>query len=59
MVDKFEKTGSFNISRERGRKPVIVDRIEEAALQVEEDKAINVHASTSIHRVAEAVDMPC
>lgn len=58
MVAKFEKTGSFNVSRGRGRKPVSVDRIEEVALQVEEDKSSNIHASTSIRRVAEAVDMP-
>ena len=52
----MKKTGSFNLSRGRGRKPVSVDRIQEVALQVEEDKAINVHASTSIRRVAEEVE---
>ena len=52
VVAKFENTGSFNVSRGRGRKPVSVDRIEEVAHQVQEDKAINVHASTIICRVA-------
>ena len=49
---KKKKIGSFNVSRLRGRKPVSVDRIKEVALHVEENKAINVHASTIICRVA-------
>ena len=54
----MKKTGSFNVSSGRGRKPVSVDQIEKGALQVEDDKTINVHGSTSIRREAEAEDMP-
>ncbi|GFU36043.1 uncharacterized protein TNCV_4191441 [Trichonephila clavipes] len=42
----------------RGRKPVSTEAIEKVALQVEEDKASNVQASTSVHRVAKALDLP-
>ncbi|GFW58698.1 DUF4817 domain-containing protein [Trichonephila clavipes] len=58
MVTKFEETGSLNVRSGRGRKPVSAEAIEKVALQVEEDKASNVQASTSVHRVAEALDMP-
>ncbi|GFX34555.1 uncharacterized protein TNCV_3657931 [Trichonephila clavipes] len=42
----------------RGRKHISAEEIEKVALQVEEDKASNVQASTSVHRVAEALDLP-
>ncbi|GFT22604.1 uncharacterized protein TNCV_2983731 [Trichonephila clavipes] len=57
MVTKFE-TGSLNIRSGRGRKPVSAEAIEKVALQVEEDKASNVQASTSVRLVAESLDLP-
>ncbi|GFS78129.1 uncharacterized protein TNCV_1107511 [Trichonephila clavipes] len=42
----------------RGKKPVSAEAIEKVALQVEEDKSSNVLASTSVRRVAEALDLP-
>ncbi|GFU65191.1 uncharacterized protein TNCV_2133961 [Trichonephila clavipes] len=50
--------GSLNVRSGRGRKPVSTEAIEKVALQVEEDKASNVQASISVHRVAEALDLP-
>ncbi|GFU07640.1 uncharacterized protein TNCV_1646671 [Trichonephila clavipes] len=44
---------------EEGKKPVSTEAIEKVALQVKEDKSSNVLASTSIHREAEALDLPC
>ncbi|GFV39803.1 DUF4817 domain-containing protein [Trichonephila clavipes] len=58
MVTKFEETGSLNVRSGRGRKPVSAEAIEKVALQVEEDKASNVQASTNVHLVAEALDLP-
>ncbi|GFV30855.1 uncharacterized protein TNCV_4012891 [Trichonephila clavipes] len=58
MITKFEETGSLNVRSRRGRKPVSTEAIEKVALQVEEDKASNVQASTSVRRVAEALDLP-
>ncbi|GFX52012.1 uncharacterized protein TNCV_4653411 [Trichonephila clavipes] len=58
MVTKFEETGSLNVRSGRGRKPVFAEAIEKVALQVEVDKASNVQASTSVRRVAEALDPP-
>ncbi|GFW20080.1 uncharacterized protein TNCV_2320211 [Trichonephila clavipes] len=58
MVTKFEETGSLNVRSGRGRKPVSAEALEKVALQVEEDKAPNVQASTSVPRVAEALDVP-
>ncbi|GFW39675.1 uncharacterized protein TNCV_3188461 [Trichonephila clavipes] len=58
MVTKFEETGSLNVRSGRGRKPVSAEAIEKVALQVEEDKASNVQASTSVRRVGEALDLP-
>ncbi|GFV41160.1 transposable element tc3 transposase [Trichonephila clavipes] len=58
MVTKFEETGSLNVCSGRGRKPVSTEAIEKVALQVEEDKASNVQASTSVRLVAEALDLP-
>ncbi|GFT50898.1 hypothetical protein TNCV_1702011 [Trichonephila clavipes] len=40
------------------KNPVSAEAIEEVALQVEEDKSSNVLASTSVRRVAEALDLP-
>ncbi|GFX03658.1 hypothetical protein TNCV_2112301 [Trichonephila clavipes] len=54
MITKFEETGSLNVRSGRGRKPVSAGAIEKVALQVEEDKASNVQASTSVRLVAEA-----
>ncbi|GFU63903.1 uncharacterized protein TNCV_4204201 [Trichonephila clavipes] len=48
MVTKFEETESLNFLSGRGRKPVSAEALEEVALQVEEDKASNVQASTSV-----------
>ncbi|GFY07294.1 uncharacterized protein TNCV_5084811 [Trichonephila clavipes] len=59
MVTKFEETGSLNVRSGRGRKPVSTETIETVAHQVEEDKASNVQVSTSVSRVAEALDLPC
>ncbi|GFY07318.1 uncharacterized protein TNCV_5085051 [Trichonephila clavipes] len=58
MVTKFEETGSLNVRSGRGRKPFSAETIEEVAHQVEEDKASNVQVSTSVSRVAEALDLP-
>ncbi|GFW36722.1 uncharacterized protein TNCV_1220541 [Trichonephila clavipes] len=58
MVTKFEETGSLNVRSGRGRKPVSTEAIEKVALQVEEDKASNMQASTSVRHVAEALDRP-
>jgi hypothetical protein len=58
MVAKFEETGSFNIRSGRGRKSVSAEVVENVALRVEEDKASNEQASTSVRRVAEALDLP-
>ncbi|GFW46989.1 uncharacterized protein TNCV_3486011 [Trichonephila clavipes] len=58
MVTKFEETGSLNVRSGRGRKPVSTEAIEKVALQVEEDKASNVQASTRVRLVAEAFDLP-
>ncbi|GFW29964.1 uncharacterized protein TNCV_5000041 [Trichonephila clavipes] len=58
MVTKFEETESLNVRSGRGRKPVSTEAIEKVAIQVEEDKASNVHASTSVRHVAEALDLP-
>ncbi|GFS81324.1 DUF4817 domain-containing protein [Trichonephila clavipes] len=58
MVTKFEETESLNVRSGRGRKPVSTEAIEEVALQVEEGKASNVQASTSVRHVAEALDLP-
>ncbi|GFV88449.1 transposable element tc3 transposase [Trichonephila clavipes] len=58
MVTKYEETGSLNVRSGRGRKPVSAEAIEKVALQVEENKASNVQASTSVRRVAEALDLP-
>ncbi|GFW35327.1 hypothetical protein TNCV_594781 [Trichonephila clavipes] len=57
MVTKFEETGSLNVRSGSSRKPVSAEAIEKVALQVEEDKASNVQASTSVHLVAEALDL--
>ncbi|GFT95314.1 uncharacterized protein TNCV_3326051 [Trichonephila clavipes] len=57
MVTKFEETGSLNVRSGRGRNPVSAEAIEKVALQVEEDKASNVQASTSVCLVGEAVDL--
>ncbi|GFX04080.1 uncharacterized protein TNCV_3972291 [Trichonephila clavipes] len=58
IITKFEETGSLNVRSGRGRKSVSTEAIEKVALQVEEDKASNVQASTSVGRVAEALDVP-
>ncbi|GFW06585.1 uncharacterized protein TNCV_2189181 [Trichonephila clavipes] len=58
MVTKFEETESLNVRSGRGGKPVSAEAIEKVALQVEEDKAFNVQASTSVCRVEEALDLP-
>ncbi|GFW30315.1 uncharacterized protein TNCV_3850861 [Trichonephila clavipes] len=58
MVTKFKETGSLNVRSGRGRKPVSAEAIEKVALQVEEDKASNVQAGTSVRLVAEALDLP-
>ncbi|GFW21088.1 uncharacterized protein TNCV_2703281 [Trichonephila clavipes] len=58
MVSKFEETGSLNVRSGRGKNPVSAEAIEKVALQVEEDKSSNVLASTSVRRVAEALDLP-
>ncbi|GFS80312.1 uncharacterized protein TNCV_3447631 [Trichonephila clavipes] len=57
MVTKCEETGSSNVRSGRGRKPVSAKAIEKVALKVEEDKASNLQASTSVRRVAEALDL--
>ncbi|GFT97857.1 uncharacterized protein TNCV_2167671 [Trichonephila clavipes] len=57
MVTKFEETGSLNVRSGRGRKPVSTEAIEKVSLLVEEDKASNVQASTSVNRMAEALDL--
>ncbi|GFV78977.1 retrovirus-related Pol polyprotein from transposon 412 [Trichonephila clavipes] len=49
---------SLNVRSERGKKPVSAEAIEKVALQVEGDKSSNVLASTSVRRVAEALDLP-
>ncbi|GFW16340.1 uncharacterized protein TNCV_4265051 [Trichonephila clavipes] len=49
---------SLNVRSGRGRKHVSAEAIEKVALQVEEDKASNVQASTSVRLVAEALDLP-
>ncbi|GFY25112.1 uncharacterized protein TNCV_2693031 [Trichonephila clavipes] len=49
MVTKFEETRSLNVRSGR-KKPVSAEAIEKSALQVEEDKASNVQASTSVRR---------
>ncbi|GFW04916.1 uncharacterized protein TNCV_4881511 [Trichonephila clavipes] len=58
MVTKFEETGSLNVRSGRGRKPVSAEAIQKVAFQVEEDKASNVQASTSVRLVEEALDLP-
>ncbi|GFU60287.1 uncharacterized protein TNCV_3404331 [Trichonephila clavipes] len=58
MVTKFEETGSLNVHSGRGRKPVSTEVIEKVALQVEEDKVSNAQDSTSVRRMAEALDLP-
>ncbi|GFU19327.1 uncharacterized protein TNCV_3032491 [Trichonephila clavipes] len=58
MLTKFEETRSFNVRSGKGKKPVSTEAIEKVALQVEEDKSSNVLASTSVRRVAEALDLP-
>ncbi|GFX71240.1 DUF4817 domain-containing protein [Trichonephila clavipes] len=58
MVTKFKETGSLNVRSGRGGKPIFVEVIKKVALQVEEDKASNVQASTSVRLVAEALDLP-
>ncbi|GFS75026.1 uncharacterized protein TNCV_1396791 [Trichonephila clavipes] len=58
MVTKFEETGSLNVRSGRGRKPVSAEAIEKVALHVEEDKVSNAQASTSVRRMAEALDLP-
>ncbi|GFV45546.1 uncharacterized protein TNCV_4855681 [Trichonephila clavipes] len=58
QVTIFEETGSLNVRSGRGRNPVFSEAIEKVALQVEEDKASNVQTSTSVRRVAEALDRP-
>ncbi|GFX99658.1 uncharacterized protein TNCV_3053151 [Trichonephila clavipes] len=58
MVTKFEETESLNVRSGRERKPVSAEAIEKVALQVKEDKASNVQASTSVRHVAEALDLP-
>ncbi|GFX08607.1 uncharacterized protein TNCV_4171061 [Trichonephila clavipes] len=58
MVTKYEETGSLNVRSGRGKKPVSAEAIEKVALQGEEDKSTNVLASTSVRRVAEALDLP-
>ncbi|GFW24942.1 uncharacterized protein TNCV_3846761 [Trichonephila clavipes] len=57
MVTKFEETGSFNVCCGRERKPASAEAMEKVALLVEEDKASNMQASTSVRRVAEALDL--
>ncbi|GFT41389.1 hypothetical protein TNCV_3890101 [Trichonephila clavipes] len=58
MVTKFEETESLNVRSGRERKPVSAEAIEKVAFQVEEDKASNAQASTSVCHVAEALDLP-
>ena len=57
MINKFEKTGPFNVRSGR-RKPVFVEEIQKGALQVEKDKASNVHSRTRSLNVAKVVDVP-
>ncbi|GFV73183.1 uncharacterized protein TNCV_2374551 [Trichonephila clavipes] len=57
MITKFEETGTLNVRSGRGRKPVSAEAIEKVSLLVEEDKASNVQASTSVNLVAEALDL--
>ena len=56
VITNFEKTGSINVLGKK--KPVSVAGIQKSTLQVEENKAYNVHASSSTHAVAEGVNMP-
>ena len=58
MITKFDKTGSFNVRSGKGKKPISIQEIQKAELQMEDDKASNVHASTSTYCVAEAVVSP-
>ncbi|GFX43386.1 uncharacterized protein TNCV_4874061 [Trichonephila clavipes] len=58
MITKFEETGSLNVRSGRGKKPISAEAIEKVALQMEEDKSSNMLASTSVRRVAEALDLP-
>ncbi|GFU61856.1 uncharacterized protein TNCV_375141 [Trichonephila clavipes] len=46
------------VLEEEKKKPVSAEAIEKVALQVEEDKSSNVLASTSVRRMAEALDLP-
>ncbi|GFW82071.1 uncharacterized protein TNCV_772001 [Trichonephila clavipes] len=57
MVTKFVETTSLNVRSGRGKKPVSAEAIENVALQVEEDKSSNVLTSTSVRRVADALDL--
>ncbi|GFV88515.1 transposable element tc3 transposase [Trichonephila clavipes] len=57
-VKEMHAVGSLNFRSGRGRKPVSTEAIEKVALQVKEDKASNVQASTSVRLVAEALDLP-
>lgn len=54
----LKKTGSFNVLLGSGWKLVAIEKIQKDVLQVEEDKAFNIHTNTSISYVTEAVDMP-
>ncbi|GFX46945.1 uncharacterized protein TNCV_315681 [Trichonephila clavipes] len=52
LVDELLESGQDR------RKSVSAEAIEKVALQLEEDKASNVQASTSVRLVAEALDLP-
>ncbi|GFX44286.1 DUF4817 domain-containing protein [Trichonephila clavipes] len=58
MVTKFEETGSLNVRSGRGRKRVSAEAIEESCTSGGRGQNINVQASTSVRRVAEALDLP-
>ncbi|GFT54240.1 DUF4817 domain-containing protein [Trichonephila clavipes] len=58
IVTKFEETGSLNVRSGIGKKQLSAEAKEKVTLQVEEDKSSNVLASTSVRRVAEALDLP-
>lgn len=56
MIKKFEETGSFDVRRGRGRKPIPSASVEDVALSLEEGR--NTQGTTSARGIARSLHMP-
>ena len=57
MIAKFEKTGSFDVKRGRGRKPVSAAAVEDVATALQEQSSSDAGIS-SARGISRMLDMP-